>query len=188
VKKGVGTSFLVFSVSVLFSSLLFGAGAASGQQNSADCGASQSNWERLIQELKQKVDDFEGIKKTPVEKITKKPLVDSHSDKTIARQIGEALQAKEEQLNSRRKECLGLLNQEEQAFADMERCALGEKGNAKKDSKKLVAARNKLVQKARTLAVEVQEVEGKNSGNYVDSAWRGPYEGVSRGMRSYWNY
>lgn len=187
-KKGVGNSLIVTSGFMLMTVLVFTAVTVFAQETPTDCDACRAGWEKLVQNLKEKVEQFEAIKKTPVEKITKKPLVDSHSDRTIARQIADALQSKEDQLNTKRKECLSLLNQEEQAFAELERCALGEKGNTRKDAKKLVAARNKLVQKARHITVEVQEVEGKNGQNYVDSSWRGPYEGMSRQMRNYWNY
>jgi hypothetical protein len=169
--------------------LFFCAGPVAAQrQPVSDCAAVQANWEKLIQDLKEQIDQFEGIKKTPVEKIIKRPLVEARSDKTIARQVAEALEAKEEQLNARRKECQSLLNQEEQAFADVERCSATEKGGGRKDVKKMMSLRTKIVQKARTLTVEVQEVEGKNGMNYVDSSYHGPYEGMSRGMRGYWNY
>jgi hypothetical protein len=142
-----------------------------------------------LQDLKEKLDDFEAIRRTPVERLIKRPLVEAGVDKSIARQVSEALQMKEDMLNEKRKECLNILNLEEQTFTEVERCAPVDRSGGKKDIKRLAGQRGKLIQRARTAIAETQEVEGKDGySHYVDS-WKNPSDFYGRGPGSNWqNY
>jgi len=138
-----------------------------------ECGGTVERWERIIHDLKVKIDEFRNVQRTPLERVLDRSVVEMGASKSIARQVAEAIQVKEELLNQKRKECRTLLDAENDLFSRVERCAEAEGGSKKSEVKRLVKQRSTVVQGAITALAEVREVEGKESyTQYVDT-WRG---------------
>ena len=135
-----------------------------------DCSSAQKRWEQLFQELRDKIQDYSTIQQTSLERLTQRPIVDRTERKTIARQVSEAIQIKEEILNGKRKECRSVLDLEERAFAEFQRCADNGRGSKDKDVKNLIKKRQAFVEKAAISISEVREVEGKDTSlPYVEA-------------------
>jgi len=168
-------------------SLLAASHVALAQEVDPDCAAVKDQWEQAIQQLKMKLDDFEASRKVPLDRVVRRPLVEAGVGKTVARQVCDAVQAKEELLDAKRKECLNLLNAENQAYAEYERCAPDRRGGRKKESlQQLVGKRRTLIQKVQTTIAEVREVEGKETYAQYGDPWRGQSDPYSRGAELYW--
>lgn len=142
-----------------------------------DCSSAQMRWEQVFQELRDRIQDYSTIEQTSLERLTQHPLVDKTEGKTIARQISEAIQVKDEILNGKRKECRDLLDREQQAFAEFQRCTDNSRGSKGKDVKMLIKKRQAFVDKAAVALSEVREVEGKDTGI--------PYEETMRNQDPY---
>ncbi|MBI5251848.1 MAG: hypothetical protein HY912_20335 [Desulfomonile tiedjei] len=174
-------SFAVL-VSLLYLSFL-GSGWAFSQVG--ECSAVRARWEGVFQELRLKLQEFQSIQQIHVEKIAQRPLIDRSENKSIARQVAEALQLKEDLLNAKRKECGNLLNLEAQTFNEFQDCAQGIKD---KEFKNIVKKRQGIVDKTQISISEVQEVEGKDTIIPYNDAMQDqdPY---ARSVNNYWqNY
>jgi len=135
-----------------------------------DCSSAQIRWEQLFQELRDRIQDYSSIQQTSLERLTQRPIVDRTERKTIARQISEAIQIKEEMLNGKRKECRTVLDREERAFAEFQRCADNGRGSKDKDVKNVIKKRQVFVEKAAIALSEVREVEGTDTSlPYVEA-------------------
>ena len=81
-----------------------------------DCASARAKWEQLFNDLRTKLQEFSALQQTPVERLNQRPVLDRSESRTIAKQVSEALQTKEEELNNKRKECRNLINAENLAF------------------------------------------------------------------------
>jgi hypothetical protein len=126
------------------------------------CTVAKDKWEQIVQQLKERLHNYSTIQQTSAERILQRPVVDRSSNKTIARQISEALQVKEDMLNAKRKECRNLMNLENQAFGELQDC-MNRKGSKDKDVKNLSKNRQAFLDKAVITLAEVREVEGKET-------------------------
>ncbi len=173
-----------FTIVMFFGlSVFFGSGLAFSQ--GGDCSAARTRWEGVFQDLRTKLQDFQAIQQTHVEKIAQRPLIDRSENKSIARQVSEALQLKEDLLNAKRKECGNLINLEGQAFNEFQDCAQGTKD---KDFKNIAKKRQAIIDKGQISISEVQEVEGKDTIIPYNDAMQDqdPY---ARSVNNYWqNY
>lgn len=152
----------------------------------ARCTAAKGRWEQIFQDLKDKLQSYTAIQQTPVDRILNRPLLDTSENKSIAKQISDALAAKEEILNAKKKECRNLLTVENQVFAEIQEC-LNRKNSKDKDIKNMVKSRQGLIERAVVALAEVREVEGKET--FV------PYDAMNdpdpyrRSVNNYWqNY
>jgi hypothetical protein len=149
-----------------------------------DCASSKAKWEQLFQDLRGKLQEFATIQQTPVERIIQRPLVERVEGKTIARQVSEGLQAKEDLLNTKRQECRNVMNLENQAFNEFQGCLQNSRGSKDKDAKGLAKKRQSLIEKAVLALSEVREVEGKDGVlPYSESMQHEPYR---RSVNNYW--
>lgn len=151
------------------------------------CMAAKDRWEKILQELKDKLQSYTSIQQTPVDRILQRPaLSSSEEDKTIAKRISEALEAKEEILNAKRKECRNLLNLESQVYAEVQEC-MNRRNSKDKDLKNLAKNRQGLIEKAVVAIAEVREVEGKET--FVPYDTMGDPDPYRRSVNNYWqNY
>jgi hypothetical protein len=161
-----------------------------------DCSSAQIRWEQLFQELRDKIQDYSTIQQTSLERLTQRPIVDRTERKTIAKQVSEAIQIKEEMLNGKRKECRELLDREGQAFAKLQRCAENGRASKDKEAKNLVKRRQTFVDKAVIALSEVREVEGKDTLQYDAMRDQDPYrqsynnqwQNYQQMYRRWWGY
>ncbi|MGD9817652.1 MAG: hypothetical protein AB7V04_03025 [Desulfomonilaceae bacterium] len=157
----------------------------------------QDKWEQSYQQVKEVVDKLTLVEQTPVEKITKKPLVSAIKGKTIAAQVSDALSEKEELLKSMRKETRNLLTVENKIFNEMQQCLRSAKASKNKEINNVTKKRKALLDKALVCLAEVKEVEGKETvipyteaygqdayRRSVNNQWQN-YQGAYRG---YWGY
>jgi hypothetical protein len=155
----------------------------SGAQN--DCETAKAKWDQAFQDLRDKVQEFLVIQQTPVERVIQRPVINSADGKPIARQVGEALQKKEDVLNLKRKECRALSNLEGQAFNDLQACASG-RTSKDKEFKNLTKKRQNLVDKVAAALVEVREVEGKEGHLPYSETMQDPYtRSVNNQLQNY---
>jgi len=156
------------------------------QEADHDCASVKAKWELAIKELKEKLDHYEAAQRVPLERIVQRPLIESSVEKTIASQVSQAIEAKEGILSAKRKECLNMLNLEDQIYTDFEHCLQTGPRSKNKQDQQLISKRRSLVQKARITIAEVREVEGKDHyPQYVDT-WRGSPGYGDRGVADYW--
>lgn len=148
------------------------------------CTLAKDKWEQIVQEFKDKLQNYSTIQQTSVERLVQRPIVDRTSNKTIARQISEAMQIKEDLLSTRRKECRNLLNLENQAFGDLQEC-MGRKGAKDKDVKNLSKNRQVFLDKAVIALAEVREVEGKETFSPYADAGNAP-DPYRQSVNNYW--
>jgi hypothetical protein len=153
----------------------------------SDCSAVKTQWEGLLQELKNRLQEFQALQQTQVEKIIQRPHVDKGENRSIARQVFEALQQKDELLNTKRRECRDLVASEDRAFGQFQECV--QSGQLKeKEVKALAKKRQSFIDKLQISLAEVQEVEGKDTAIPYSEAMRDqdPY---ARSVNNYWqNY
>jgi hypothetical protein len=131
--------------------------------------------------VEKKLQEYQTLQQLPLEQVIRKPLVDRNVNKSIAKQISEAIQKKEELLGQKRKECMTLLNQEKDLFDQVERCSKGDSAGDR-EFRRLEKKRQKLVSRAVMLVAEVREVQGREDyaqyadysrqQNYYDNYWR----------------
>lgn len=177
-------SRIVLLVVALFSCLWIAEGIA--QSSDASCTSPRDRWEKVVKDLQDNLQAYSAIVQTPAERIVQRPLVDPRSGKTIAAQVAEALQVKEDLLSAKRKECRSILDVEKQAFAEFEKCVEQDR-KKNKDLGKLAKQRRTLIDKAILLISEVREVQGEETYSpYSQSArFYDPYRG---GNGYYQNY
>ena len=155
------------------------------------CTVAKEKWEQIVQQLKEKLNNYATIQQTPVERILQRPVLDRTSNKTIAKQIAEALQVKEDMLNATRKECRNIMNLENQAFGEVQEC-VNRKGSKDKDVKNLAKNRQSFLDKATIVLAEVREVEGKETfspyaeGGYDPDPYRRSVNNQWQMYRQWW--
>lgn len=144
------------------------------QSSEVGCEALRDKWEQIFRNLKDTLDQIDQIQNTPVERIIRRPLVvQGPQTKTVARQISEALQIKEDMINEKRKACRELLELEEQAFGPYRDCLNDLRGAGKKEVEKVAKRRRSLLDKSVVALAEVREVEGRDTVTPYSQAWRG---------------
>lgn len=163
------------------------------QDADSQCEGLKSKWERTIQDLNVTLQEYEEAQRCPLEKIVGRPLVDFSAGKTIARQISEAIQAKESLLNAKRDLCRDILNRESQAYGELELCVRSKGVDRQgKFLKKIEKNRKHIVEKARLAIVAVRAVEGHDTNVYSQAyqAPQGQYNGYwqqyQQMYRGYW--
>lgn len=181
----LGIRFIAAGAVVCVVALLGAVTDCLSQESESQCANLRSQWERHVQDLNNSLNSYLALQKAPLEQVTQRPLVDHSEGKTIATQISEAIQAKEKLLSAKRKECRNILNLEDKAFAEFEKCAMnGALG--KKDKRaftNIQKERKKLVDKAVLSITEVRAVEGQHT--VTSQAYQDPY----RSQQNYWgNY
>ena len=147
------------------------------------CGAILDDWEQSLNMLKDKVQEVSSVQQTSAARLADKPSVDSNTSQTIAKQIGDALQAKENILSRKRNECKEIMNQEEQLFTKLQECLKNSRTTKDKDVKNLAKRRQALIDKAVVTVAEVREVEGRETVLPYSEATRDDY---SRSVNNYW--
>lgn len=170
--------FCVFSLG-----LLGPVGLAWCQDVDSQCLACKDKWEQIHQDFKDKLNGFTAIQQLSVEKITQRPLVTNSSDKSMARQISEALQTRDDLLNAKRSECRNLMNLENQAFSELQECISSVKSSKNKDLSTLQKKRRAVLDKASVALTEVKEVEGRETILPYSEVSNDPY---SRSVNNYW--
>lgn len=174
--------------------LMISAVPVSAQELDSQCMAVKSRWEQAYQEIKDRLDKFNALEQTPVEKITNKPLVSATRGKTIAAQVSDGLAEKEELLKSIRKETRNLLGSENRLFSELQQCAQSVKSSKNKDFSSIVKKRKALLDKALVCLAEVREVEGKETVMPYTEAWgqdayrRSVNNQWQNYHRGYWGY
>ena len=146
------------------------------------CNGIRERWEENLNNLKDKIQDISAVQQTPATRLADPTPVESSSSKTIAKQIGDALQVKENILSRKRRECRETMNQEEQLFNELLECTQGGKNAKDKDVKNLIKKRQSLIEKAAITVAEVREVEGRETVLPYSEA-RDDY---SRSVNNYW--
>jgi len=160
------------------------------------CSAAREKWEKLHQELKDKLNGFVSIQQQPVEKIIQRPLLTTTSGKTIARQIAEALQVKEDLLAEKRLDCRKLMEAEKQAFDEVEQCMGPLRNSKNKELAALEKSRKALLEKAVTTLAEVKEVEGRETilpyaeatGDRYRQSVNNYWQSYEQNYRRWWGY
>jgi hypothetical protein len=163
-----------------------------------DCSSAKVRWEQLFQEVRDTIQDYSTIQQASLQRLTQRPIVERTERKTIARQISEAIQIKEEMLNGKRKECRRVLDLEERAFAEFQRCADNGRGSKDKDVKNLIKKRQAFVEKAAIAISEVREVEGADTSlPYVEAmrdqdpyrqSFNNQWQNYQQMYRRWWGY
>ena len=147
-----------------------------------NCGAIRDEWEQSVNRLKDKVQEISTVQQTSAASLADKPSVGSNSSKTIAKQIGDALQVKENILTHKRNECKEIMTQEGQLFTKLQECLKSGRTTKDRDVKNLVKRRQALIDKAVVASAEVREVEGRETVLPYSEA-RDDY---NRGVNNYW--
>lgn len=174
--------------------LMINAVPVSAQEVDTQCMPIKGRWEQAYQEIKDRLDKFNALEQTPVEKITNKPLVSATRGKTIAAQVSDGLAEKEELLKSIRKETRNLLGSENRLFSELQQCAQSVKSSKNKDFSSIVKKRKALLDKALVCLTEVREVEGKETVMpYTEASGQDAYRRSVNNQwqnynRGYWGY
>lgn len=170
---------------------------AFAQEVDPQCMNLKNQWEQSYLEIKERVDKFMSLEQTPVEKVTKKPLVSAIKGRTIASQVSEALSEKEELLKSIRKETRNLLASENKHFTELQQCSQSVRSSKKSDFSGLLKKRKALLDKVVVCLSEVREVEGKETvipytEAYGQDAYRrsvnNQWQNYQDSYRGYWGY
>jgi len=174
--------FMIFSVLAIVSV----AGLCPAQGVDLQCSGLMSRWEKATEDLKEKLQNYSAVQSTPVERLVQRPIVSDQPGRTIALQISEAVQTKEDLLKAKRAECRDLINLENQAFTELQECAQSVKSSKNKDFVNLSKKRRTFIDKAVLSIAEVREVEGQETVIPYEAANQDPY---SRSVNNYWqNY
>lgn len=184
-KTNLGSSNIFLAI-VLLVIFLMGFGVqARAEDDEGSCATTRNRWEQAVQDLKDKLAGFNAIQQTRVERLIQRPVINNSGGKTIARQIAEALQVKEDLLNAKRTECRNLLNSENQAFNEYQQCAGQENSKKGKKVKNVDKDRRALVEKVIMALAEVREVEGQETGMHYSQVYQDPY---GRSVNQWQNY
>jgi hypothetical protein len=175
---------LAFVLATILASAL--SGQCRAQNYEPACAATLERWTKTFQQLEDKLKELSAIQQIPAERIVQRPLLDGPSGKTIAKRISDALQAKDELLNSKRTECRELLSTEEQIYSELQPCLSGNRDTRNKDGKKLIKLRTTVVEQAGLALADVKEVEGKDTGIPYSEAMGGSPNGYRQGTSSNW--
>jgi len=177
---------LIFLTFVL--TILSGANPVLCDEKDQQCMALKDKWERLHHELKEKLQGFVSIQQLPVDRIIQRPLVSNDQAKTIARQIGDALQVKEDMLSEKRRDCVKLIDEENQLFEELQECFSSSRSAKNKDYASLQKSRRAILEKMVMTLAEVQEVEGRETMLPYSEA-SGHNDPYRQSVNNYWqNY
>jgi hypothetical protein len=178
VKMQTNSPSLSLALAFVFSLGLVAMCSAPGrcETGEAPCAAMMERWTSVIQQVENKVNELAAVQQVRVERVTQRPLLETSSGKTIARQIADALQVKEEMVNTKRRECREILAQEEQIFSQIQGCFANGRDAKNKDAKKWIKLRSTLLERAVPALADVKEVEGKETGMPYSEAMRGPQD------------
>lgn len=155
------------------------------EESPSACLDEGARWEQTIKDLNRELTEYESVKKTPVERIVARPVVNLNSNKSIAAQVSEALKIKEDILKGKRKSCRTLLNLEKESFEKYLECIENAAGKRKdRNIRRLKKNRERLINKVRVTIAEVREVRG--SGDYAQhyNSWGG--QNAYGGANNYW--
>jgi len=182
------SKFIGQSISIVMILSLIGCLASASRALSQDvdpqCTVTKDKWEQIHQDLKDKLNSYIAVQQFPVEKITQHSLVTNSSGKSIAKQISDALQVKDDILNVKRTECRDLMNLENQAFSELQECISTGKSVRNKDVSALQKKHRALIDKALLALAEVKEVEGRETIlPYSEASQGDPYR---RSVNNYW--
>jgi hypothetical protein len=138
------------------------------------CDKARSTWEQTVERVKQGLKRYESVRATSLKKIAGRPLVRRDSAKTIAQQIAEVVEAKEQLLAEERGRCMSLLSLEQEAFQTFAAC-MEQGARSGRALSRVKKERERLVKKALVRLAEVREVEGRETHypQYVGS-WQSP--------------
>lgn len=178
----------LLSLILILSVLAFLSAAESCRAQTVDpqCGDAMNRWEKVTDDLKDKLQSYLGVQGTPVERVIQRPIVSDRPGRTIALQISEAVQVKEELLKTKRAECRDLITLENQAFDGLQECAQSIKSSKNKDFSALSKKRRAFIDKVILSIADVREVEGQETVIPYETANQDPY---SRSVNNYWqNY
>jgi len=146
------------------------------------CDGIREHWEENLNNLKDKIQEISTVQQTSAARLADNSTVEPNTSRTIAKQIGDALQVKENILSRKRRECRDTMNQEEQLFNELLECAQGGKNTKDKDVKNLLKKRQALIDKAVISLAEVREVEGRETVlPYSETK-----DDYSRSVNNYW--
>lgn len=148
-----------------------------------NCSAVREEWEQSLNILKDKVQEISSVQQTSAARLAENQSVESNTSKTIAKQISDALQVKENILSRKRNECREIMNQEEQLFTKLQECLKSSRTTKDKDVKNLSKRRQALIDKAVVTVAEVREVEGRETVLPYSDAMRDNY---GRSVNNYW--
>jgi len=166
----------------LFSSLI-SVDSSRGETVDPDCDTIRNHWEQSLNILKDMLQEVSSVQQTPAARLADRPSVESNTSKTIAKQISDALQAKENVLSRKRNECKEIMIQEEQLFTKLQECVKNGRNTKDKDVKNLAKRRQALIDKAVVAVAEVREVEGRETVLPYSDVMRDDY---SRSVNNYW--
>jgi hypothetical protein len=135
-------------------------------ETDTQCASVVGSWEQVCRDLKTKLAELKSLDQSPVTRFIDRPIVDSKSGKTIAKQVSESLEAKEAFIETRRKECQYLVDLEKTLFSQAESCLQPAESSSRrlrnpKGAGRAVRERNSLLNEATIALVTVREVEGK---------------------------
>ncbi len=185
--------FLALVVSAL---TMAPSGPSYSQETGPVCASVVGPWEQVYRDLKAKLAELKSLEQAPASRFINRPLVDLQTDKTIAKQVSEALEAKEALLETRRKECQQLVELEKTLFNKAGPClqaadAASKRSRNAKNSSRNIKERNSLLNEVFMASVNVREVEGREQfypeeGGYPPNAMD---PAAGQGQRSAWqNY
>jgi hypothetical protein len=146
------------------------------------CDGIRERWEENLNNLKDKIQEISTVQQTSAARLADNSTVEPNTLRTIAKQIGDALQVKDNILSRKRRECRETMNQEEQLFNELLECTQGGKNTKDKDVKNLLKKRQALIDRAVISLAEVREVEGRETV-LPYSETRDDY---SRSVNNYW--
>lgn len=173
-------------IAVAMFALVVAGGPSWARDPDPECSTVLERWERITHDLRVKLDELRNVQRTPMERMIDRPLIESGTNKSIARQVADALQVKDDLLKKIRKECRTLLDTENELFARAERCLEADTGSKKSEGKRLSKQRTAVIQNALAAIAEVREVEGKDSYTQYMDPWRGQSSWRGRPGANYW--
>lgn len=176
------TTILPVLLLILVSLSLISVVPSQSENLDPSCGAIRDDWEQSMNRLKDKVQEISSVQQASAPTLANKPSAESNLSKTIAKQVGDALQVKENILSHKRNECKEIMNQEQQLFAKLQECLKDGRTTKDKDVKTLAKRRQALIDKAVVASAEVREVEGRETVLPYSEA-RDDY---SRSVNNYW--
>jgi hypothetical protein len=189
------TTFLPVLLLILVLLSLISVVPSQSENLNPDCSAIREEWEQSMNGLKDKVQEISSVQQTSAARLADKPPVESNSSKTIAKQVDDALQVKENILSRKRNECKEIMNHEEQLFTKLQECMKSLRTTKDKDVKNLAKRRQALMDKAVVASAEVREAEGRETvlpysearddySRSVNNYWQG-YQQMNRGWGGY---
>jgi hypothetical protein len=160
-----GRALIILQCAVMTLTPVLG-GSAHAEDPAVPCESIVSKWEQVYNEMKTKLTDLKSLENAPVSRFIDRPLVETRSDKPIAAQISEGVDAKEAALEARRKECRYVMDLERTLFEQAQGCmrpdaSPGRGKQNKSAAARIVKERQQLLSTGSVALADVREVEGK---------------------------